>query len=107
MNLNDFLFDEHGRSKASAPTATMKDWMKDFHFELVTPETLTRVIDECIEAGLYGIDLETTGLDNRVYNERTVDQIVGVCLSPKPSVGYYIPVRHREGVQTVMYPYRL
>lgn len=96
MNLNDFLFDKHGRSKASAPTATMKEWMRDYRFELVTNDTIAKVVDECIEAGLYGIDLETTGLDNRVYNNRTVDQIVGICLAPKAHVGYYIPVRHRE-----------
>ena len=96
MNLNDFLFDEHGRPKVNAPTAKTREWMKDYHFELVTPETLTRVIDECIESKLYAIDLETTGLDNRVYGNRTVDQIVGFCIAPKPTVGYYIPVRHKE-----------
>ena len=96
MNLNDFLFDQHGRPKVNAPTAKTRDWMADYHFELVTSDTLKRVIDECIESGLYAIDLETTGLDTRVYNNRTVDQIVGFCLAPKPDVGYYIPIRHRE-----------
>lgn len=96
MNLNDFLFDQHGRPKVVAPTAETREWMKDYHFELVTPDTLSRVIDECIESGLYALDLETTGLDVRVYNNRTVDQIVGYCIAPKPNVGYYIPVRHKE-----------
>lgn len=96
MNLNDFLFDQHGRPKVNAPTARTRDWMADYHFELVTPDTLSRVIDECIESGLYALDLETTGLDTRVYNNRTVDQIVGYCIAPNPNVGYYIPVRHKE-----------
>lgn len=96
MNLNDFLFDQHGRPLVNAPTAKTRDWMEDYRFELVTTETLSRVIDECIESGLYAIDLETTGLDTRVYNNRTVDQIVGFCLAPKSDVGYYIPIRHRE-----------
>lgn len=96
MNLNDFLFDEQGRPKVNAPQATLRDWMNDYEFELVTQETLTRVIDDCITSGLYSLDLETTGLDSRVYNGRTVDQIVGYCISPDGQKGYYIPVRHKE-----------
>lgn len=62
--------------------------------ELVTAATLPRVVDECIASKLYALDLETSGLDNRVYNGRTRDHIVGACLSPDGERGYYIPVRH-------------
>lgn len=96
MNLNDLLFDEHGRPQITAPKAKLRDWMKDYTFELVTEETLSRVIDECIASGLYSLDLETTGLNVRVYDNRTVDQIVGFCLSPNGQVGYYIPIRHTK-----------
>ena len=96
MDLRDFLFDDQGRPKVTAPQAQLRDWMSHYHFELVSEETLTSVIDECIESGLYAIDLESTGLDVRNYNGRTVDQIVGFCLSPDGKKGYYIPIRHRE-----------
>lgn len=96
MDLNDMLFDAHGRPNVTAPQARLRDWMKDYTFELVTEETLTRVIDECIASGLYSCDLETTGLNVRVYDGRTVDQIVGICLSADGQKGYYIPIRHKE-----------
>jgi len=79
------------------PDIDPKPWMKDVTMELVTTETLTKVIDDCIAAGLYAMDLETTGLDNRVFNGRTKDVIVGVCLSPDGKRGYYIPIRHKKG----------
>lgn len=81
--------------KFARPTVNKKPWMDDHRFELVTNETLDKVIDECIAAGLYALDLETEGLDNRVFDGRTVHQIVGACLSPDGHVGYYIPVRHK------------
>lgn len=74
-------------------------WMEGVHMELVTLETLDRVIDECIAAPRYALDLETTGLDTRVFNGRTQAKIVGFCLSPDGKKGYYIPVRHRKGEQ--------
>lgn len=63
--------------------------------ELVTAEALPGVVDKCIASGLYSCDLETTGLDVRVFEGRTKDQIVGVCLSPDGVHGYYAPVRHK------------
>lgn len=62
-------------------------------------EMLEQVVDACIESGHYALDLETTGLDTRVFNGETRDKIVGVCLSPDGERGYYIPVRHKEGVE--------
>lgn len=74
-----------------------KPWMEGKKLETVTSvEMLRRVVDECIAAPYYGWDLETTGLDKRVFNGRTVDKIVGHCLSPDVNTGYYIPIRHKE-----------
>lgn len=73
---------------------TKRPWMNSKKMILVTKETLSDVIDECIKAELYAIDLETTGLDKRVFDGRTVDRIVGVCLSPDGVTGYYLPLRH-------------
>lgn len=78
-----------------------KPWMLDGNHKLVrgTTDTLPRIIDECIASGLYSLDLETTGLDNRVFDGETVSKIVGCCLSPDGKTGYYIPLRHQEGVE--------
>ena len=62
-------------------------------------EMLEQVVDACIESGHYALDLETTGLDTRVFDGETRDKIVGVCLSPDGERGYYIPVRHKKGVE--------
>jgi len=83
------------------PKVEQKPWMLKTHMERVTADTLDRVVDECIAAGMYGFDLETTGLDNRVFysddgSPYTVDKTVGYCLAPSEDKGYYIPVRHRD-----------
>lgn len=89
----DFLF------QAQEVKVEPKSWMKDetYQFILVTDQTLKDCIDACIESGLYSLDLETTGLDNRVFDGETKDKIVGVCLSPDGKRGYYLPLRHKEG----------
>lgn len=79
-----------------------KKWMVDGTHRLIlcTQEMLPKVIDECIASGRYGLDLETTGLDNRVFDgEETVDKIVGCCLAPNETTGYYIPLRHKVGTE--------
>lgn len=81
----------------SVPQVKKKDWMSAVHMELVTTETLHRVIDECIASGRYALDLETTGLDTRVFDGQTVSRIVGVCLAPDVDHGYYIPLAHQVG----------
>jgi DNA polymerase I-like protein with 3'-5' exonuclease and polymerase domains len=83
---------------ASRPKIEKKPWMHDVTMELVSKDTLTRVIDECIASDYYALDLETTGLDSRVFNGETKDKIVGVCLAPTDDIGYYIPLRHEEGI---------
>jgi len=83
------------------PDVKQKDWMLDPKIELIlgTAENLSQAVDECINAplGVYGLDLETTGLDNRVFEGRTVDSIVGVGISPNPNKAYYFPLAHSEG----------
>ena len=75
-----------------------KPWMVggDYSFSLLTQDTLSACIDACIESGLYSLDLETTGLDNRIFDGSTKDKIVGACLSPDGMQGYYLPLRHKE-----------
>lgn len=72
-----------------------RDWFDTKKFVLVTHENLDQCIDACIHSGKYALDLETTGLDNRVYDGATKDRIVGVCLSHDGETGWYIPLRHR------------
>jgi DNA polymerase I-like protein with 3'-5' exonuclease and polymerase domains len=86
-------------TEAQKPQAKKRPWMDTKTMELVTVDTLKRVIDECIAVPRYAMDLETTGLDNRVFDGRTKAQIVGVCLSPDGVRGYYIPVRHKKGIE--------
>lgn len=63
--------------------------------------SLTEAIDACINSptGRFALDLETTGIDNRVFDGQTVDKIVGVCLSGDGQTGYYIPLRHQKGTE--------
>lgn len=96
----DFLIDQQ------YPQVAVRDWMTDCKFVLVNQDNLAACIDHCINAphGYYALDLETTGLDNRVfYNAQgvgeTVDKIVGVCMSPDGVTGYYIPLRHTAGAE--------
>lgn len=88
------------REEWARPQVEPKPWMAKKVLKLVNTEAeFEKVIDACIKSGLYALDLETEGLDTRVYNERTVHQIVGACISPDGHHGYYIPVRHREHPQ--------
>lgn len=78
-----------------------KPWMVSGKYKLIrgTADTLSQIIDECIASGRYGCDLETTGLDRRVFNGETRDRIVGICLCPNETTGYYIPLRHKKGME--------
>lgn len=85
-----------------------RPWMKDYKFHLVdSVEKLRKLVDICIQKRLYSIDLESTGVDTRVYPDeyfqdgkktrhgmRTIDRIVGVCMSFDGINGYYIPLSH-------------
>jgi len=78
-----------------------KPWMDQKKFILGTVENLPSIIDACIASGRYACDLETSGVDNRVYtlpsgNQGTYDQIAGVGLCADGETGYYIPLRHSK-----------
>ncbi|MEL7338860.1 MAG: DNA polymerase, partial [Bacteroidota bacterium] len=90
MDFVNFVKESH------IPKVEKKDWMEDVEMALVTAEMLPDVIDQCIAVPYYGADLETTGLDNRVFDGCTVDHIVGVCLAPSTIKGYYIPLAHKD-----------
>jgi DNA polymerase I-like protein with 3'-5' exonuclease and polymerase domains len=100
VDSNDIMMSfEEGIVEKAHQTVKERDWIKNKQFVLATPENLTSIVDVCIESGLYALDLETTGLDNRINTDsngiqRTIDQISGVCLSPDGVRGYYIPLRH-------------
>jgi DNA polymerase I-like protein with 3'-5' exonuclease and polymerase domains len=99
MEQTDGLFDF--LEGASALKVEPKPWMTtgEFHLVRATNETLPKIIDDCIASGLYALDLETTGLDNRVFDGETVSKIVGCCLSPDGRHGYYIPLRHKTNIE--------
>lgn len=83
------------------PVVDKKPWMEDVDLRLATVEDLDTIAAECIEAGVYALDLETTGLDQRSFDgasgrRETVDKIVGYCLASSTERGWYIPVRHRD-----------
>lgn len=92
------MFDDLMKS-IRKPKINPKDWMADVQLVLGTDDNLDQAIEECINAplGVYGLDIETTGLDNRVFNGRTRDSIVGIAIAPSPDKAYYFPIGHQEG----------
>lgn len=78
------------------PKVDPKPWMKEKTFTLVRDiGHLNEIIDKAIEAGLCALDLETTGLDNRIDKSgKTQDDVVGYCLSYDGNEGFYVPVKH-------------
>jgi len=85
-----------------------RPWFTDYRFHLVSKiDQVKQLVDICVQRKLAALDLETTGLDNRVYPDeyfndgrttrhgiRTVHQIAGICISFDGQHGYYIPVGH-------------
>ena len=61
------------------PDVKPKKWMKEVDLILGTKDNIKQAIDECLASSHYGIDLETTGLDNRVFHGRTRASIVYEC----------------------------
>ena len=80
-----------------------KDWMKRKKFTLVTSQNIKSVIDGLISSphDVCAIDLETTGLDSRVFNKSTKHQIVGFCLCSSKKESYYLPVAHKNSIHNV------
>jgi DNA polymerase I-like protein with 3'-5' exonuclease and polymerase domains len=79
------------------PKIEPKEWMSDCELILGTTDNLEGCIEECINSDFYGLDVETTGLDQRVFDGVTKDKIVGICLAPSKDKGYYFPLTHSEG----------
>lgn len=87
-----------------------KKWITEGTYKFHLCDTMAQVrqlVDVCIARKLCSFDLETSGLDNRVYPDeffedgkvtkygiRTVDKIVGVCISFDGVNGYYLPLSH-------------
>lgn len=87
--------DEFGFFEAASKVEIQKQpWMDECSFVLGTNDNIKGIIDHCLKHPRIATDLETTGLDNRVFNGTTVDKIVGLCLCPDGRTGYYIPLRH-------------
>ena len=106
MNILDSL------KEISRPKVEQKEWMKAVDLRLATADDLDTIAAECIEAGIYGLDLETTGLDQRAFTggsgrSETMDKVVGYCIAPSTEKGWYIPVRHREEGAEANVPPRL
>jgi len=91
------------REEWKRPEVKKQPWMEEKVLLMVNDEAgFKKIIDDCIAAKVYALDLETEGLDNRVYDERTTHQIVGGCFSPDGHHGYYVPIRHREHPQSCL-----
>lgn len=76
-------------------TIPNKPWMKGYTFTLVQSiDQLNKLIDEAIELGECAFDLESTGLDTRVFQGKSMSTVVGYSIAFKDKECYYIPVRH-------------
>jgi len=77
-------------------TIPKKGWMKDYEFILVESiEQLTELISRAIAKGICAFDLESTGLDTRIFNGVCNSQVVGYSIAFEPKKCYYIPTRHK------------
>jgi len=111
------IMESQGTQKEGGAADIVRAWMLYHEFVVVTSvEQLDQIVTEAIKAGRCALDLETEGLDNRIYyrdpNEirgpieeywedirppsvpQTVHKIVGYCLCYDGHTGYYVPVRH-------------
>ena len=87
--------DMWGNAKGGLNEHTIQPWMQDKVFVLVNDIGLLKdLVTEAIKTGLCVVDIETQGLDNRVYDGKPVHGIVGIALCFDGEVGYYIPARH-------------
>ena len=120
MQSFDEILDSQGTRQETNATDTIRAWMRYHEFVVVTSvEQLAEVVDEAIRVRRCSLDLETQGLDNRIYYKKaseirgpfeqyweegkqpekilqTVHKIVGYCLSFDGKTGYYAPVRHHN-----------
>jgi DNA polymerase I-like protein with 3'-5' exonuclease and polymerase domains len=100
--LDDFMSNTGMVRERDVPDPT-KPWMRFHEFVLVKAiEEVRTIVDAAIAAKNCSLDLETQGLDNRIFYDaegkpQTVHKIVGFCISVDSKTGYYIPVRHKTG----------
>ena len=72
-----------------------KPWMMEYNFVLVqNMNHLKEIVDQAIEAKQCAFDLESTGLDTRIFNNVCKSSVVGYSLCFDFKTGYYIPIRH-------------
>lgn len=70
-------------------------WMNDKKFVLVKSiDELKQIVDKAIDAKLCALDLETNGLNTKVYEGVCHLKIAGFALSIDGETGYYAPVNH-------------
>ena len=99
-------------NQLSRPNVAKKPWMESVKLILATVDDLDRIAAECIAAKNYGLDIECTGLDARVFPSSdgtltTNDKIVGICIAPTTELSYYLPIRHRDEGEDANIPPRL
>ena len=99
-------------SELNRPTVNKKPWMDTVTLTLASTCDLDRIADECIAAKIYALDIETTGLDARVFTQpdgsrTTNDKIVGLCVAANAAQSYYIPIRHKDDGADANIPPRL
>jgi len=99
--MDDFMASAGIKAEREVPDI-IKPWMAHHEFKLVTTvEEVEAIVDAAIASGRGSLDLETEGLDNRIYfntegRPETVHKVVGYCISyGDAKKGYYIPVRHK------------
>lgn len=86
-----------GTAPTSAPAPVSLPPVADNKYELIQDmEMLQAVIARAYETGLLAFDTETTGLTPAKAN------LVGICLSPEPGFGYYMPINHRNPPQDLL-----
>jgi DNA polymerase-1 len=98
--LKELLFDIGGVDVA------IPEWCKTIDCQLATSmDQVKKYVDAAIAAKISAVDIETEGLDSRVYPNKetgrleTVHKIVGFCLCCSESSAIYIPIRHVVGAE--------
>jgi len=87
--------DPFGNPMGGLSEDAVPSWMQGKSFVLVNKlSILNELVEEALKSKLVVIDLESQGLDNRVYNGRPVHHIVGFAICYDGETGFYIPVRH-------------
>ena len=83
--------------KAVRPKIKQYDWMHNCEMILVTNEEQLKNVSTIVLSLCLWVGFGTTKLI-AVSSTGDEDKIVGFCLASSSTKGYYIPVRHSEGV---------